>query len=850
MKDRKNSSLLSCLEKFQRLFFVALLSVLAVGAFAQSKTVSGTVLDKTGESVIGASVVVKGTTNGTITDFDGKFTLTNVPESGTIEISFVGYKTVNVAVKGQSTIKVILEEDTETLEEVVVVGYGVQKKSDVTGALTQVSSKTIRERPVQNALQAMQGKAAGVQITSNNRPGELGDVRIRGSRSLNASNDPLYVIDGIPMSVGSMADVNPNDIESMEILKDASATAIYGSRGANGVILITTKKGKTGKVTINYDGTVSFSKIHSMTDWMNSGELIDWNRQANVNAGAYTGKYGNAPDPDIDGDAYFGGVSQYPYLRPVFNAAFQFNADGTPVLRDATQYEKEVLGYADRVPVYNSANIPTTPWTDYVTRTSLTHNHQISLSAGTEKSKLYMSLAYLDQESPMKDQDYKRYTVNMNGEIQATEFLKVGMGINASHSIKNYGIVSNFSNTTAKDSYGLATSLMPYAPAFDENGKILSPDDGPSRHNVLLNIDEALNETRYYGFMLSSFAELDFGKIWTPLEGVKWRTNFGTQYRNSREGSYYGDKFTNPLGYASTEPNVAYNNHNQKLAWTLENMIFYNKTFNKIHTVGLTLMQSAEYYRTEGLDARAYESKFPTALWYSIGDSNKAKLGAGSSFNEQQRASYMARLNYNLMDRYLLTVTGRWDGASMLAAGNKWDFFPSAALAWKMNEENFMKNIGWLNSLKLRVGYGVTGNASINSYQTAGSMVSQWANKPFGQGGITTNTTGAKASVLPNRNLGWEKTASTNFGVDFGFLNNRITGSVEYYIANTSDLLLNRSIPLMTGYTQILTNVGKTQNKGLEITLSTTNIQTEDFTWKTDFTFSTNRSKIVELADG
>ena len=578
MKDRKNSSLLGRLDKFQRLFFVALLSVLAVGAFAQSKTVSGTVLDKTGESVIGASVVVKGTTNGTITDFDGKFTLTNVPESGTIEISFVGYKTVNVAVKGQSTIKVILEEDTETLEEVVVVGYGVQKKSDVTGALTQVSSKTIRERPVQNALQAMQGKAAGVQITSNNRPGELGDVRIRGSRSLNASNDPLYVIDGIPMSVGSMADVNPNDIESMEILKDASATAIYGSRGANGVILITTKKGKTGKVTINYDGTVSFSKIHSMTDWMNSGELIDWNRQANVNAGAYTGKYGNAPDPDIDGDAYFGGVSQYPYLRPVFNAAFQFNADGTPVLRDATQYEKEVLGYADRVPVYNSANIPTTPWTDYVTRTSLTHNHQISLSAGTEKSKLYMSLAYLDQESPMKDQDYKRYTVNMNGEIQATEFLKVGMGINASHSIKNYGIVSNFSNTTAKDSYGLATSLMPYAPAFDENGKILSPDDGPSRHNVLLNIDEALNETRYYGFMLSSFAELDFGKIWTPLEGVKWRTNFGTQYRNSREGSYYGDKFTNPLGYASTEPNVAYNNHNQKLAWTLENMIFYNKT--------------------------------------------------------------------------------------------------------------------------------------------------------------------------------------------------------------------------------------------------------------------------------
>ena len=815
----------------------------------QNKKISGVIKDEHGEPIIGANVVVKGSTIGNISDHEGRFTL-EVPENSTLTVSYIGYLSQEIKVGKRNIFNIILAEDSENLDEIVVIGYGTMKKSDLTGAVSSVKGDKISAIASTDITDILQGKVAGMNITSSSKVDESGSIRIRGNRSLNASNDPLYVIDGIPMSVGSMADVNPNDIESMEILKDASATAIYGSRGANGVILITTKKGKTGKVTINYDGTVSFSKIHSMTDWMNSGELIDWNRQANVNAGAYTGKYGNAPDPDIDGDAYFGGVSQYPYLRPVFNAAFQFNADGTPVLRDATQYEKEVLGYADRVPVYNSANIPTTPWTDYVTRTSLTHNHQISLSAGTEKSKLYMSLAYLDQESPMKDQDYKRYTVNMNGEIQATEFLKVGMGINASHSIKNYGIVSNFSNTTAKDSYGLATSLMPYAPAFDENGKILSPDDGPSRHNVLLNIDEALNETRYYGFMLSSFAELDFGKIWTPLEGVKWRTNFGTQYRNSREGSYYGDKFTNPLGYASTEPNVAYNNHNQKLAWTLENMIFYNKTFNKIHTVGLTLMQSAEYYRTEGLDARAYESKFPTALWYSIGDSNKAKLGAGSSFNEQQRASYMARLNYNLMDRYLLTVTGRWDGASMLAAGNKWDFFPSAALAWKMNEENFMKNIGWLNSLKLRVGYGVTGNASINSYQTAGSMVSQWANKPFGQGGITTNTTGAKASVLPNRNLGWEKTASTNFGVDFGFLNNRITGSVEYYIANTSDLLLNRSIPLMTGYTQILTNVGKTQNKGLEITLSTTNIQTEDFTWKTDFTFSTNRSKIVELADG
>ena len=854
MKDRKNSSLLGRLDKFQRLFFVALLSVLAVGAFAQSKTVSGTVLDKTGESVIGASVVVKGTTNGTITDFDGKFTLQNVPDNGTIQVSFVGYKTVDIQVKGQSTVKVILEEDTETLDEVVVVGYGVQKKSDVTGALTKVSEKQIKERPVQNALQAMQGKAPGVDITTNSRPGELGDVRIRGNRSITADNDPLYVIDGIPMVAGSIADINPNDVESMEILKDASATAIYGSRGANGVVLITTKKGKVGKVSINYDGTVTFSKIHSMTDWMDSGELIDWKRQAYINTGAYSGTYGNAPDPNIDGDLLFsdngGGVSNYPYLNQYFQKAWEYNADGSYKMRPATDYEKEVLGYADQIPVYNSANIPTTPWTDYVTRTAITHNHQISLSAGSEKSNLYISLAYLDQESPMKDQDFKRYTANINGEIQATNFLKVGMGMNASHSIKNYGIINNTSNSTYKDSYGYAVAKMPFAPAYDEEGKPLNVDGGPSQYNPMLDVYQATNETRYYSVMFNSYGEIDFGKIWSPVEGLKWRTNLGTQYRNSRYGSYYGNDFSNPLKHSAYAANTAFNQQGQNLSWTLENLIYYNKIFKNIHSVGLTLMQSAEYSRAEGLEVRAYNCTFPTALWYSVGNSDLTMDSPGSSFSEQKRASYMARMNYGLMDKYLLTVTGRWDGASMLAVGNKWDFFPSAALAWKMNEENFMKDVKWINQLKVRVGYGVTGNASIKPYQTSGTMTASGAGKFFGVGNITQVTIGAKASVLPNLDLGWEKTASTNIGVDFGFLNNRISGSVEYYVAKTSDLLLAKSLPLMTGYTSITTNIGKTQNKGLEITLSTTNIQTKDFTWKTDFTFSTNKEEIVELAGG
>jgi len=810
----------------------------------QQKKISGTITDATtGETIIGANVRVEGTTIATVTDINGKFSL-NIPKSDAIMVvSYMGYNSQRVTLNGQTVLDIKLVPDITKLDEVVVVGYGVQKKSDVTGALTSVNEKTIKERSVQNVLQAMQGKAAGVQISLNNRPGELGEIRIRGNRSINASNDPLYVIDGIPMMAGSISDVNPNDIQSVEILKDASSTAIYGSRAANGVILVTTKKGKTGKISINYDGSVTFSNFHPMTDWMNAGEQIDWNRQSAINAGSYTGKYGNAPDPDVDNDKYFS-ASTYSYMQPVFNSAFRFNADGTPVLRNATEYERNVLGYSSQVPVYNSANIPTTPWRDYVTRTAITNNHQVSLSSGNEKSKLYMSLGYLEQQAALIDQNYKRYSVNINGETNATSWLKIGMGLIGSNSIQNYGIVDNSANSVAKDSYGLAGNLAPYAPAYDQNGVLLKVNNGPSQHNVLRNIDEAVNETRYYSAMFSSFAEA------SVLPWLKLRTNFGAQYRNSRKGSYYGNDFTNPVNSPATAPNVAYDQQDQRISWTLENLVYINKTFNKIHTVGATMLQSSEYYRSESLNVRAYESKFPTALWYSLGNSDLSRDDIGSSFGEQQRASYMARVNYSLLDRYLLTATGRWDGASMLAEGNKWDFFPSAALAWKLNQEKFMKEIQWINELKLRVGYGVTGNASISSYQTGGAMSSTYANIPFGQGAVATNTVGAKAVILPNKDLGWEKTASTNFGIDFGFMNNRISGSLEYYIANTSDLLLNRSIPMMSGYTFILSNIGKTQNNGFEVTLSTVNIRTNNFTWKTSFTFSTNREKIVELSNG
>jgi len=828
--------------KLKRFSLVLLMSLLCTMVFAQ-KAVHGTVKDATGEPIIGASVYA-GNSVGTVTDIDGNYQL-QVSSDAVLKFSYVGFATKTVKVGSQTEINVVLEEDNSMLNEIVVVGYGTMKKSDLTGSLARVTSAQIEQRAVQNALQAMQGKAAGVDVASNNRPGELAEIRIRGNRSLLADNDPLYVINGIPMTAGSVADLNPSDIESMEILKDASATAIYGSRGANGVVLITTKKGTKGRVSINYDGSVTFSKLDSMTDWMNAGEQLDYYRNYQINGGTYTGAYGTAPDPDRDRALFFGTDD---YMDRVVRSAYQLNDDGTPVLRAATEAEK-AMGYADYVPVYNASSLMNTDWGDLVTRTGVSQNHQVSLSSGSDRSNLYMSLGYLDQKVPMKDQDYERYTVNLNGEITPKDWLKVGVGLNASHSIKNYGIAYNTSNTVAKDSYGLAMNMMPYAPAYNEDGSVLVTESGLSAENPLRNMDAAYNETRYYSAMLSSFFELDFGKMWQPLDGFKWRTNFGSQYRQSRYGSFYTDEFTNPYGFDSTAPRVGYNNQSHSLSWTLENLLYYNKVIADIHSINVTLMQSAEKYRSESINIRGYNVVYPTSLWYDLGNSDDDKATYGTGYSTWTRASYMARLNYSLLDRYLFTVTGRYDGASVLAVGHKWDFFPSAAFAWKVNEEPFLRDVKWLDQLKLRVGYGVTGNSAVSPYSTAGSVTSTYANIPFGYGKAS-NTVGVKTDAMPNLNLGWEKTASTNFGIDFSVFNGRVSGNLEYYIAKTSDLLMNRAIPIITGYGQVKDNVGKTQNRGFEFTINTRFIDTKDWKWSVQWTFATNKEKIVELADG
>ena len=815
MKDRKNSSLLRRLEKFQRLFFVALLSVLAVGAFAQSKTVSGTVLDKTGESVIGASVVVKGTTNGTITDFDGKFTLQNVPDNGTIQVSFVGYKTVDIQVKGQSTVKIILEEDTETLDEVVVVGYGVQKKSDVTGAMARVGEKELKSMPVKNALEGMQGKTAGVDITSSQRPGEVGDINIRGVRSIKAEQSPLYVVDGMVIQNGGIENINPSDIESIDILKDASATAIYGSRGANGVILVTTKKGKEGRVTLNYSGSVTFETLHDVTDMMSASEWLDYARLAKYNMGADAAF---APSYEADRLA-FGGV-----------AASWANIDQA---WSNGNYDPSKVGS------YN--------WTDHGKQTGITHEHTLSASGGSDKFQGYASFGYLNQKGTQPGQAYERYTLKVSFDANPVEFFKMGASVNGSYADQDYGYNFSKSVTGAGDFYGALRSMLPWTVPYDANGDYIRlPNGDINIINPIRELDYNTNQRRTFRANASMYSQIDFGKIWEPLEGLSYRIQFGPEFQ------FYTLGIANAAeGINGDGNNKAQYKNEQKRSWTLDNLIYYNKTI-KDHSLGLTLMQSASKYHYEMGDMTATNVASSKELWYNLHSAGSLS-GFGTGLTESQMTSYMARMNYGFKDRYLLTASVRWDGSSVLAPGHKWATFPSAALAWRIDQEDFMKDINWISQLKLRLGFGVTGNAAIDPYSTKGAIQSlyyQWGSESPSIGYLPSDVSAKNPSKMANNELTWEKTTQYNVGIDYGFLNNRISGSVDVYKTKTKDLLLDMTIPSLTGYVSTLANVGKTSGWGIDLQLNAIPVQTNDFTWNTTLTWSMDRSQIDALANG
>ena len=788
-------------------------------AFAQNG-IKGSVVDASGEPIIGAAVVVAGTTVGTTTDVDGSFAL-NASVGSTLEVSCIGYVTKTVT--AAATMKIVLEDDAMLLDETVVIGYGTMKKSDVTGAMVSVNSEELTSRPTNNVFEALQGKAAGVDIRSNERPGEVGSVYIRGQRSLSASSTPLYVVDGIPLINGSLEALNPNDIESIEILKDASATAIYGSRGANGVVLVTTKKGQKGKVTISYNGSLTVDKIVDCTEWMTAAEYIDWRRTAYYNL-----------DP-----------SQYPdAAHPTqINDYAIFNGGG-----DAYAWRNIMKGWATGT--WDGSKVETTDWMSLILRPSLTHEHTVSAAGGNDKVQSYLSFGYLDNEGTIRGQDYQRFTLKSNNDFKPYKWLGFGANLNATYSLQNYGLSSagNFQGGSQSSAYGVATQGYPYAVPFDDDGnRIQYPGADDRVKNVYGEWDLQTDVRKVYRVMASVYGTIDFGEIWEPLKGLSYRINFGPDFRYTDRGVFVDEESFNRAG-----SNYALNTKTQNFSWTLDNLLYYNREFGK-HSVGVTLLHSADASETRAMSMDAENLPLASAKWNAMGDVSALRSWS-TSLTERQMESYMARVNYTYDNRYMITASVRRDGASQLAAGHKWATFPSVALGWRIDNENFMKNASWVEMLKLRAGYGVTGNSAIDPYTTKGPIASLYY--PYGSSATQGYTlydsmdSTAKSITMANESLTWEKTAQYNVGVDFSLLKGRVSGVLDVYKSYTSDLLMKQTIPALLGYTSTYNNVGKTENFGVDFSLSLVPVRTKDWEWTVDINGAYTTNKITELTTG
>ncbi|WP_198661670.1 SusC/RagA family TonB-linked outer membrane protein [Lewinella sp. IMCC34183] len=813
------------------------LLLFSLTAAAQSKTVTGTVADNTGVTLPGASVLVKGTSRGTQTDFDGNFSL-NVDTGAVLVFSYAGYAPSEVTVDSRSTYDVVLETDAAILDEVVVVGYQTQRKSDVTGSVTSVQAEELMTQPVNNAFEALQGKAAGVDITSNQRPGEVGSIRIRGNRSLTASNSPLFVVDGIPLlSESAIETLNPRDIESISVLKDASATAIYGSRGANGVVIVTTKQGQSGRFQLSYYGTLTTSEIVDRAPSMSAEEFIRFRRWAAYNLDPDT--YAHPDDPTRENDAI------------IFDSALDGQATRDNVLR----------GWESGT--FNPNLVQNTDWTDLVTRTGVATEHTLAASGGTDKMRAYGSFGYLSNKGTQRGQFYERYTTKLSADITPIPWFSMDGTLNVSYSEQDYGFstLGGRSNSVPNAIYGAASSIYNMAVPYDEAG---NPIINPGGESTIYTIVDEWNRSTQLSETLRALASLsatfDFGEMFAPLEGLRYQFRFGPDFRYGREGVYIDGTSAHKINSDGSEgASFARLNNRRDFSWTLDNMIFYNKTLGGLHDVGLTLLQTASKWNIENMSLSGNNIPLASMRWNAFGvldiTDPQNSIGLGSGLNERQLNSYMVRMNYGFDNRYLLTVSGRWDGASQLGEGNKWDFFPSVALAWKIKNEDFLTDSDQVTELKLRVGFGQTGNSAVSPYATIGDIRSIFL--PFNgignQIGYTTNEPyySRNQLSLANPNLGWEKTSQYNVGLDFGLIRNRIFGSLDAYVSSTEDLLLSVNIPTLTGFPSTIANIGRTSNRGVELSITGVPIQSgTSFFWETNFNGAWQKDRIEELAYG
>ena len=768
----------------------------------QDHVISGTVNDQNGQPLAGASIVEKGTTNGITTDFDGNFSLEVSSQNAILEISYIGFTTKEVPVSGQSSVVVNLEESAAALDEVVLIGYGTQKKSDLTGAIGSVKAEELAERPAASMNQAMAGKVAGVNVTTGSgRPGGRTVVRIRGNTSVSIANTPLYVIDGVILNAASLPNgstpidyMNPNDIASIEVLKDASATAIYGARGANGVILVTTKRGTTsGGGHLNYDADFSLGTLPKKLSLLNSEEFLLVEDIAYANAEKF------------DPDGWAGGRYTDPALKRTDPRLF--DSEGKPL------YD--------------------TDWQDEAIRASFSQNHQLSFTGGNKEGNYGLFMGFRDEEGLIIESWLKRFSGRFTLDTDITPWLKIGGSL--SYNDQNEKQIDQLGGggiTTMRQVF----EALPIIPVRYADGSWGSNIHYPGMEGGGSPVAVA-NDRRY--FLKTQTVLGNFYSNIAINKNLQLRTTVGANVINQRN-DYYGGR---DLRYIAMPDGAASVRNNRYNSWQFENYLTYDKDFDEENS--LTAMLGLSWQHIDEFESFASTRGFADDFY---GFNN---LGAGSNPQTPTSESiayglnsYFGRVNYNYKDKYLLTLTGRADGSSKFGPENQFAFFPSAALAWRVSGEDFLSENETISNLKVRASYGATGNSEIPAYRASAGLQS---------GTVIFGGDRAAYSIpqrMANPDLRWEKTEQVDAGVELGLLNNRISLEVDLYRKLTTDMLLNAPVPSTSGFSNVFRNVGSMENKGIEINLSTINFDNENFGWDSSFNISINKNKVVALSGG
>lgn len=781
-----------CIKRISLLLCIMFSCVATVWA---QKTVTGTVVDNLGDPVIGANVLIKGTTRGVTTDIDGKFSINNVSENDILHVTFIGYAAQDLPVAGKNQLSIKLEEENDLLDEVVVVGYGVQKKRDLTGAITSIKPEDITAAPMPNPIESLQGKVAGLDITrSSGQAGASASMKLRGTRSITASeggnDEPLVLIDGMP---GSLTTLNSNDIESIEVLKDASSTAVYGASGANGVIIVTTKSGKAGKTNVNFNAYCGFNGWSKTPEMYNASEFFNLKKQLITHEGTYT------TDEDV------------------FNAA-----------------------------IYNSYMAgEQTDWAKELLKTGITQNYSLSVSGGNDVTKGYISFNYSGEDGQYENDNYKVYSTNMKVDHQVRKWLAIGANFQGSFTYKNaaYAKLEN------------ALIQKPFGSAYDANGNVnIYPVADSDEASLLVNNHgNYRNQNQNTRLYLNPYIRI------TPLKGLTFETRanvtLGYSKTNKFEGlgSYkYYNKHTDRDGRTTYNDVYAEVSNNNSYNYKWENILTYNLKINKDHDLTFTGVSSWSHSRREYAYGYADNITANEYLWHNLGAGQNQK--SSSSYTMSKGLGFVYRLNYSYKGRYLASASMRHDGSSVLAQDNRWDSFPAYSLGWRISDESWMESTKeWLDNMKIRLGQGVTGTSSISPYKTQAELVQGYAIL-----GNQTVLKYNYPQQIVDPMLGWEKSYNTNIGLDMTVLNNRIDLNLDYYLTNTKDIIWTKKVPVNNGafssnaQYETTTNICESKNNGIEVAITGRPFVAEragDFSWTVNTTFSYSKEELTQFSN-